>query len=319
MDMGTKTVVTLLVAGGIVGGFSALLWPGNLPSPAGTALHPVPLPSPSSSSIWIAADTVSDSLVAVPASSGSLPFGHRRLPRKRVAQVDVDYGNLLRAQIQAAMQSEFPANQDRINSWLAEWTQHDPAAAGRFASSLSAGAWRKMTLRQVAQVWTAQDAAGAERWAARLPDEDERASMMAAVCFQVAQSDARSAVEIAERHGLETVQGEVRENLVQQWSEQDATGAAAWISEQPAGEGRDKMVGRLAYVQSQTEPAAAANLVVEQMPTGPIQDEAVISVLHQWALRDPVAAADWVNRFPAGALRDRAQAELRGLAEYARP
>ena len=123
-------------------------------------------------------------------------------------------------------------------------------------------------------------------------------------------------MEIAQRHGLEAASGGVVENLVQQWAGQDFV--AAWINEQPAGEQRDQMVARLAYVQSQTEPAAAADLVAGQIPTGPIQNEATISVLHQWATRDMASATVWVNRFPPGALRDRAEAELQGVAAYAR-
>lgn len=193
-----------------------------------------------------------------------------------------------------------------------------PGGGGAICRIPPPGPWRETALRRVAQDWTAQDAAGAERWAARLPDGGERDSIVAAVCFQVAQSDASQAVEIAERHGLGRAQGAVLENLVQQWAGQDLAGAAGWISEQPAGEARDQLVGRLAYVQSQTEPAAAADIVAGQMSAGPIQDEAAMSVLHQWAVHDPAAAAAWASRFPPGALRDRAQTELRGLAASAR-
>lgn len=77
-------------------------------------------------------------------------------------------------------------------------------------------------------------------------------------------------------------------------------------------------MGRLAYVQSQNEPAAAANLVLEQIPPGPIQEEAAITVLHQWGGRDLASATAWADQFPPGTLRDRAEAELRGLAAYAR-
>ncbi len=313
--MRTRTVVIVILGAGVASSLGALLWLGN-PPPATKALGSA-APSPVSAPVLASRlePTVSPS-----AADDSEPPSHLYLyrHRKRVARADVDLGNLLRAQILEAMRSEFPAGQDQIDAWLAEWTQRDPAGAGRFAKSLSAGPWREVTLRKVVQVWTAQDEASAERWAARLPDESERASVAAAVCFQVAQSDARQAVEIAERRGLGAAPGAVLENLVQQWAGQDLPGAAAWISEQPAGEGRDHLVGRLAYVQSQTEPAAAASFVLEQVPAGPIQDEAVMSVLHQWALRDPAAATAWVNRFPGGALHDRAQAELQGLAEYSR-
>jgi hypothetical protein len=41
-----------------------------------------------------------------------------------------------------------------------------------------------------------------------------------------------------------------------------------------------------AYVMSQTDPASAANLVINQIPPGPSQNEAVMTVLNQWANQD---------------------------------
>ncbi len=240
------------------------------------------------------------------------------LSRTRVSSEDSRFGNALRPQILAAMASPDPNNQEVVFSLLAEWIQHDPAGAGRFAKTLPPGRWRETTIRRVAQDWAAKDLAGAEKWASRLPDATERNSTLTDVCFQVAQTDARHAVEIAEENGLGAGRGAVLENLVQQWAGQDVAAAYAWTLERPAGEERDQMMGRLAYVQSQSEPAAAANVVVDQIPSGSIQNEAAMSVLHQWALRDMASATAWVDRFPPGALRDRAELELKGLAAYAR-
>ena len=55
-------------------------------------------------------------------------------------------------------------------------------------------------------------------------------------------------------------------------------------------------------------------MVVEQIPPGSIQTEAVISVLHQWFLRDMAGAAAWVDQFPAGDLKVRAENEMSGIA-----
>ena len=216
------------------------------------------------------------------------------------------------------MDSTDPGSQELIFSLLAQWVQHDPAGAGRFAKSLPAGRWRQTTIRRVAQDWAAQDWASAEKWAGHLADENERASTLTDVCFQVAPTNAPQAIAMAEEHGLGSVPGAVLENLVQQWAGQDLPAASSWVLNQPAGPQRDQMLQRLAYVESQTEPAAAADLVVEQIPSGPIQNEAAMTVLHQWATRDLVAATAWVNAFPPGALRDRAETELRGLAAYSR-
>lgn len=78
----------------------------------------------------------------------------------------------------------------------------EPAGAGRFARSLPTGEWRQLIVRQVAQDWAARDALGAEKWAARLPEAGERNLAQTNVCLQVVQTDARLALEMAERNEL---------------------------------------------------------------------------------------------------------------------
>ena len=239
-------------------------------------------------------------------------------PQKQILNAVDDLRNTFRAQLRAAKKSSDPGRWELVSSLLAQWVQQDPAGAGRFARSLPTGEWRQTIVRQVAQDWALQDGPGAEKWAAQLPEAGERDLAMTNICFQVAQTDPQQALEIAERQELSAGHGEVTGNLVQQWAERQLFEAATWINKQPAGEQRDQIVGRFAYVQSQTEPAAAANLVMEQIPAGPIQEEAAIAVLHQWGMRDIASAAAWANQFPPGALRDRAEAELQGLAAYSR-
>lgn len=237
-------------------------------------------------------------------------FALKKRGRKTKSGQDGDF----QAKIQAIVDTADATNAEPVLSLLADWVKIDPVAAGRYAKTLPAGRWRETIVRQLAQDWAGQDPAGAEKWASRLPEQTERDSTVSAVCFQVAQTDARSAIEMAERQGLGVAPGAVMENLVQLWAAQDIPSASAWVQAFPAGDERDAMWGRLAYVQSASQPAAAADLVVDQIPAGPIQNEAVISVLHQWAARDLTAATAWVNQFPPGALRDRAEQELRGLA-----
>lgn len=124
-------------------------------------------------------------------------------------------------EISARILAEIKASDlDLFFSLLAEWVRSDPAAA-RFAESLPAGIWREDIIRRVSQGWAAQDPVGAEKWAAQLSDERERISTIFDFRFQVAQVDARHAVEIAQQHGLESAPGAVMEILVQQWAAKD--------------------------------------------------------------------------------------------------
>lgn len=292
-----KTRIVLLGLG-LAGGMAIVLWP-RAPSPR-------PAPAPEKRGFVSAAGPG-----PAPAPSAEETLDHDRRP-KRTA--DVRLGRGFRTKIQAVIVSANPADEQLMMGDLADWVRVDPEGAGRFARGLPAGRWRETIVRHVAQFWAAQDVAGAENWAAGAPEESERNSAVADVCFQVAQSDAAQAVEIAGRHGLGSAPGAVLQNLVQQWAAQDLSSAAGWIQQLPAGEQRSQMLERLAYVQAKTEPAAAASLVVDQIPAGPLQDEAAMTVLHQWAIRDLVSAAAWIRQFPPGSLRQRAERELQGIA-----
>ncbi len=243
-------------------------------------------------------------------------------PERSIAQARSTRRDSLRRllrQINDAMQARDPAARDRFQTLLAELVRSQPEAAARFAESLEVGEAREEALRRVAQCWTAQDPTGAERWAAQLISPSERASALSDMCFQIAQTNAAQALFKAEQYGLGTAPGAVLENLTQQWAGQDFYSAANWVEQQPAGEQRDQMLSRLAFVQSATAPSEAVKMVVDQIPPGPIQTEAAISVLHQWALHDLTGARSWVELFPAGPVRDRADTELDNVAAYQNP
>ena len=153
------------------------------------------------------------------------------------------------------------------------------------------------------------------RRAAQIGDASERESVLLAACLRWAEFDPADALRIAHVLGLDQVSNAMCEDIIQKWAVKDFPAALAWASHEAAGEQRDHLMTRLAFVQSQTQPDAAARLVVEQIPAGPAQVEAGISVLHQWALRDFSAALTWVNSF-SGELQDRGREELAGIARY---
>jgi hypothetical protein len=161
--------------------------------------------------------------------------------------------------------------------------------------------------------WARQHPEEALTWALHQPDGPERHEVLADVCFQLAQSDPASAVSMAQQFHLGQGQGAVTENLIQQWAGEDINAAYSWLQEQPPGEEKDSLMMSIAFVWSQTNPADAAQLVVEQITPGTVQTEAAMTVLHQWAQQDISSAIAWANQFPAGSLRDRALAELSGI------
>jgi hypothetical protein len=244
---------------------------------------------------------------------------HKVIPRdKLLSRPDnpgssADDPNDLLQQLEAAVKTYDPTNNQSFLASLAKLVQSDPASAARFAESLPTGTTRNEVLLHVAQDWAAQDPTGVEAWAAKLPDKNESQSVLSDVCFQISPANAAQAVQMAEQHNLSTMPGVV-ENLVSTWAAQDFSSAAAWVKDRPAGQQRDQMFERLAVFQSQTDPAEAAKLVAAQIASGPVQDDAVVSVLYMWGLRDMAGATAWVNLFPSGPLKERAEDELSHMA-----
>lgn len=134
-------------------------------------------------------------------------------------------------------------------------------------------------------------------------------------CLVLAETDPRQAVEFAIDSGLCDTNAGLLENLAAQWASRDFDAAHTWARQQEDGELRDALLARIAFAGAQSDPLAAAQIVSAEMASGPGQNEAALSVLHQWLLRDFKAAASWAATFPPGDLRTRAQAEIEGIRQ----
>lgn len=82
---------------------------------------------------------------------------------------------------------------------------------------------------------------------------------------------------------------EVRQNLVSQWASRDATAAAGWVAEIPAGRSRDLAVENVAAAWSRLDPAAAADWFSTQT-VGTLNGAGALAVARSLASVDPAAA-----------------------------
>jgi len=159
-----------------------------------------------------------------------------------------------------------------------------------------------------AREWARKNPHDALAWMLNAPAGEKRDTVAEMACAHIAESDPARAVSLAE--GYSGGCSNLLENLVHQWAEQNEPAARAYAMIKPPGEERDRLLSRVAFARSKENPIEAANLVAEWISPGEVQNEAAISVLHQWALRDPSAALAWAQLFPEEALRDRALAEV---------
>jgi RNA polymerase sigma factor (sigma-70 family) len=94
----------------------------------------------------------------------------------------------------------------------------------------------------------------------------------------------------------EETRRQVRRAVVEQWVQQDASAAAAFVqSAEPAHE-RARLMDSLGLAWLQTEPERAADWWVTHAP-GP---QTLIKIMNVWAHNDPNAAAEWLGRQPVG-------------------
>lgn len=172
---------------------------------------------------------------------------------------------------------------------------------------------RENAIRELAHEWAAEDPVAAERWAAAFKDPDDWERAMTHVCLEVAGRNPREAIEIVQWYELNP--GMI-DSIVGQWGISDFEVAADWVRELPAGILQENALARLALVRAETSPDQAASMVSTSLAAGPAQEEAAIAVLHQWLRQDPEAARQWVDLFPDGKVKERARAEIEGMAAH---
>src|SRR5688572_2568500 len=165
--------------------------------------------------------------------------------------------------------------------------------------------------------WARENPQQALVWMTSAGASTQRDAVAEIVCPQVAEFDPAQSVTLAERYA--SVSSVLHENMMQQWAEQDSIAAYAYATNKPAGDPRDRLLNRVAFVLAKENPAAAAKIVAEEILPGGFQEEAAMSVLHQWALRDASAAGAWAQSFPDGALRDRAMREVHNVTAVRAP
>jgi len=192
----------------------------------------------------------------------------------------------------------------------------DPARALVRALELENRMERDSQVRDLLFAWAAQDAEAALDWVMELKDPTMRSTACASVCLAVAENDPRRAVVLALAHGVdEEAQGGLLESLTMQWCDKESKTVLDWAREQPPGEWRERLLARVSYVLSKSDPLAAAE-VVSGLEPGSQQDEAAIAVVHQWAQQDPSAALKWVEGFGDPTLHKRALEEISNLQNW---
>jgi hypothetical protein len=143
-------------------------------------------------------------------------------------------------------------------------------------------------------------------WLAKLQDPSEMNICRSAVCQRMIGVAPEAALSIA---GSDD---KLLTELAAAYVARSPQEGLDWIAAKSAPEKRDQLWAAGIQALADSSPEEAATLAVAKIEDASLQEEAVISALHQWVMRDRKAAAAWVELFPQGSLRKRAEGELFG-------
>jgi len=232
--------------------------------------------------------------------------------RVKPAIFSADRGLLVKA-LHAAADAEGDEDLARLVSMHAEGGYPQVMAAIR--DSTEFGPARERILVALVRCWAANDPDSALDWAAGLP-EWQREETYRRVCLDAAARYPDKAMVAALRVEDEASRAELAENIADTWAENDLPGLLNWARVMPQGGLRDRLFARAATALADKDPQAAVALMLEEIPAMDLQEQVALSIVHKWALRDPVEAARWVAAFPASGLREKARSELAGTTRH---
>jgi hypothetical protein len=212
--------------------------------------------------------------------------------------------------IERALLDAAPAARDAIlERMLESWVVRDAPAAARFAELQGDQFLHEVGLRTVARRWTRVDPKAAARWAVAIGDPAARRQVVDQVALVVADSDPRTALDLLAGSGEVADSADALAGVILSWARRDFAAAKSWVEVQPAGQRRDALVQRLAFMRAQTDPGMAMQFASELLGDENARRDAYASIIRPWAERDAESARAWIASTDAQSRR-RVEAEL---------
>ena len=169
-------------------------------------------------------------------------------------------------------------SQARVLTLFQEWRDHDRAAARAYIEQLPPGEWKDKAVVAATHAGLADDPTTAINWARDMKRDAAQLGLL----------------------GTATTE----------WARRDAVTAGRWVGGIDDLSLREELTSSLAVGFADTDPQAAAALVLDSMLPGPVLDRSIGEIAGAWARREPAAAAVWIAKFPAGHARQLALENL---------
>lgn len=190
---------------------------------------------------------------------------------------------------------------------LTAWAGNDPESALAWFQKSRGSApppLRESLLATIFRGLGTRDLSAATAQLGWVRTENERGQALRGLLEAVRADEQRAVVlQSAESLADEDARRQVRRAVVEQWVQQDAAAAAAFVEKSEPAHERTRLMDSLGLAWLQTEPAQAADWWIAHEP-GP---QTLIKIMNVWAHNDPNAAGEWLGRQPAGPDSDAAR------------
>lgn len=196
---------------------------------------------------------------------------------------------------------------------LRRWTGINPAAAVQWVQQLPDDAEKNTLLAQAATVWSGADLNAAVSWVRQLPEGDAQQGALQAVAREVSRQEPFTALELANKLPPGTERDGLILRAIDEWAAREPVEALRWTAKITDPAWQQQVRASLVPVIAGIDGAAGAELTAKWLPPGPEQQKVALAVILRWAQESPEAAAEWVNRFPAGTMRLAALDNLKRL------
>jgi hypothetical protein len=197
---------------------------------------------------------------------------------------------------------------------LKRWTENDARSAADWVAQMSSGSEQTEAVAAVAGAWAEKDLTAAADWAAQLPDGAGRQSAQASVAAEAVYTSPMEALKLASTLAAGSTRDDIITRATAVWAASSPDDAISWAKQILDDTLRQQVISGIATTWGASNPVAAANLAINSLSPGELQDRTVVAIVQRWGLTDPTTARTWVNEFPKGALRERASAVLDEIA-----
>ncbi|HTB63165.1 MAG TPA: hypothetical protein VK737_06215 [Opitutales bacterium] len=172
------------------------------------------------------------------------------------------------------------------------WASTDPQAAATAALAMPASKNRITAVEDMLQGWAEIDPQGALTWAAALPPGSIRASALTAALSNLAQQDPKAAVDYVGKIPRAQDRNQLMTDVATAWAVNDPAAALAWVDEFPSTPAHDTAISDILQHLSQNDPVTAA-ADLSQIDNQSVRERTMAQIAATWEQVDLPAALEW--------------------------